>query len=325
MSLASWVLNSRKRGNMIQFHHGVVKNDSRKARLYFRMFSKAGAIAPPNVDYSQFPSPGMLGNDMYGDCVEAGNGHIVMQQTFTGQGTEYMVTTSQVLDEYSRITGFNPNDPNTDQGTMIQDGLNDLRKTGFGSHKISAFAQLDTANMNDVKLAVAEFGAVSIGFSFPASAMDQFNAGKPWTVVSGSPIDGGHCVIVMGYDPNWIYVITWGAVQKMSYGFWNKYVDEAWAVISQDWVNRITGVDVEGVDLHAFGAQFAALTGQPNPFPAPAPTPAPTPGPIDYKAAVAKFLLDNGAAGWASTNRTRTDLKALKAAILELESDTGIS
>jgi hypothetical protein len=150
---------------------------------------------------------------------------------------------------------------------MIQDGLNDLRKTGLNGRVIAAFAQVDSRNMADVKLAVYEFGAVDIGFYFPASAMDQFNNGQPWDVVSGSPIEGGHCVLVVGYDDNYLYVYTWGAIQRMTYAFWSKYVDEAWVLIDGDWISAATGVSVSGIDKAAFGAQFAALTGLPNPFP----------------------------------------------------------
>lgn len=274
----------------LEFKPGVKPNDPHKARLYFTSFRKAGVVAPASADYySQLPNIGMLGNDDWGDCVEACNGHVVEQQTNLGQGAEYSVSTSDALAAYTRITGFNPsagppgNNP-TDQGTMIQDGLNDLRKTGFGPHKIAAFAQLDPSNMADVKLAVAEFGAVDIGLAFPASAMGQFNAGQPWDVVSGSQIEGGHCVLVVGYDAKYLYVYTWGAVQKMTQAFWDKYVKgnggEAWAVVSADWVNANTGKDPEGVSAAALGAQFAALTGQANPFPAPVPVPVPVPVPI---------------------------------------------
>lgn len=274
----------------IVFKPGVKPNDPHKPRLYFSAFRRAGVTAPTSVDYySQLPNIGMLGNDNWGDCVEAASGHIAEQQTFLGQGTEYAVSTSDALAAYTRITGFNPNagppgNNPTDQGTMIQDGLSDLRKTGFGGHKVAAFAQLDPSKMADVKLAVSEFGAVDIGLAFPSSAMDQFNAGKPWDYVSGSPIEGGHCVVVVGYDAAFLYVYTWGAVQKVTQAFWNEYVakngGEAWAVISQDWVNSVTGLDLEGVNLAAFGAQYASLTGQPNPFPGPPPPPGPPVPPV---------------------------------------------
>jgi hypothetical protein len=276
---------------MVTFRHGVKPNDPRRPRLYFAAFRNPTATPPASVNYySQVTSIGMLGNDNWGDCVEAGDGHIIEQQTKVGQGTEVVVTDAQVLNAYSAITGFDPNagppgsNP-TDQGTEIQAGLDYLRRTGLAGHKITAFAQLDPTNMTDVRVAVSEFGCISIGLAFPSSAMDQFNNGQPWDVVPGSPIEGGHCVIIAGYDATYLYLYTWGAVQRMTYAFWNEYVagngGEAWAVISQDWINASTGKDVEGVDAPTFGAQFAALTGQPNPFPAPVPPvpPAPTPPP----------------------------------------------
>ena len=293
----------------VQFHPGLQPNDPRKARLYARMFLKAGVTPPATVDYSGFTPIGMLGNDSVGDCVEAGAGHVFEQQTFYGQGSEYAVSTQQAISMYSQVTGYNPADPNTDQGTVLQDGLDYMRKTGIGGHKIAAFAQLDPTNMNEVKTAVAEFGTVMIGFPFPDSAMDQFNKGQPWDVVPGATIDGGHCVIVVGYTSAYLLVITWGAVQKMTYAFWNTYVagkgqgGEAWALVDQEWVNKQTGKDPEGVDLTAFGAQYAALTNQPNPFPnsptpTPVPTPTPTPTPVPVGPDATEIALAGAAHRW---------------------------
>jgi hypothetical protein len=273
----------------ITFRHGVKPNDPNRPRLYFSTFKKPKATPPAFIDYSRIPVIGMLGNDNWGDCVFAGDGHTVEQQTYFGQGVEYQVSESQALAAYSAVTGFNPNagppgENPTDNGAEVQQGLDFLRKTGFGGHKIAAFAQLDPRNMNDVKLAVAEFGAVAVGLAFPDSAMTQFNAGQPWDVVAGSPIDGGHRVTLVGYDATYLYVFTWNAVQKVTYAFWNEYIaangGEAWAHISEDWISAAKGVDPEGIDKYTFGAQFAALTGQANPFPAPAPTPTPTPTPV---------------------------------------------
>jgi hypothetical protein len=256
---------------------GRKPNDPSRRRL--RIGAEQLKATPPlSVDfYNAIGGGGMLGNDQYGDCVFAANGHIVEQQTALGQGKEVKVTTAQALAEYSKVTGFNPNDPSTDQGAEVQQGLDDLRKNGLAGRNIVMFAELNVKDLNSVKNAVSEFGVVDIGFSVPASAMAQFNAGKPWDVVANDGgIEGGHCVIVCGYDSSYVYVYTWNAVQKMTYAFWDKYVDEAWALIDQDWVNKNTGLDPDKVDLYDLGNQFAELTGQPNPFPAPVP-PTPTP------------------------------------------------
>lgn len=267
----------------IEFTPGLVKNDPNKARLYFRMFRSADAVAPASVtSFDNLPAVGMLGNDIYGDCVEAMIGHNVDEFTFYGEGAEYTVSQSEALAAYTTITGFNPKDPNTDQGTTVQDGLGFLKSTGFGGHKAAAFAQLDVTNMDDVKLAIAEFGSVSIGFNFPSSAMSQFDAGTAWDVVKhDGGIEGGHAVLVVGYDAKYLYLYTWGTLFKMTYAFWTKYVEEAWTTISVDWFNAASGMDPEGVNKYELGNQYAALTGDTNPFPAPIDPPPVNPPPVD--------------------------------------------
>ena len=306
----------------ITFIPGVLPADPSKPRLYYRMFAKAGVTPPATVDYSGFSPIGMLGNDTVGDCVFAADGHVVMQNTFYGQHAEYVVSTEQALAAYSQVTGYDPSDPNTDQGALVQDGLDYLRKTGFGGHKIAAFAQADVSNMTEIKNAIAEFGSVDIGFNFPASAMTQFNSGKPWTPVAGSPIEGGHCVTVTGYTDAYLTVITWGQTQKMDYSFWNKYVEEAWALVSQDWWNAASGKDPEGVDLAALGAQWAALTNQPNPFPATPPPPPPPPPPPANGPDAAELNLIRAGAKYQTTSRPK---RYLLDALAAWEKDKGYS
>jgi hypothetical protein len=251
----------------VKFRSGLVPNDPSKPRA--RVGALLSGTAPAAVDnYSKVPSFPMLGNDLWGDCTFAADGHIIEQQTWFGRGFEGLVTTADALHAYSVVGGFDenagpPGENPTDNGAQVQDALNYLRKQGFHARKIAAFAELDVADMNKIKLATAEFGCLSIGFNFPKSAMDQFNAGEPWTVVNGSPLDGGHCVVVAGYDANWIYVVTWGAIQRMSYGFWAKYVDEAWAVISLAWAHIDSATHVDKATL---GQEFTALTGEPSPW-----------------------------------------------------------
>ena len=93
---------------MVTFRHGVKPNNPNRPRLYFSAFRNASAV-PPTVSYFQIPDIGMLGNDNWGDCVFASNGHVVEQQTFFGQRTEVVVTDAEALAAYSRVTGFDPN------------------------------------------------------------------------------------------------------------------------------------------------------------------------------------------------------------------------
>lgn len=252
------------------------KQPAQPARPQLRL--TAGHLAalpapPPSVDYGAGEYP-VYGNDQFGDCVEAGLGHQVGQYTIHGLGREALFTDADILNAYGAITGFRADDPSTDQGTYTQDAMTWWRKTGLVSHKILMFASLDLTAVTTLKQAVTLFGAIGIGFNFPASAMAQFNAGTPWTVVKGSPIEGGHYVIATGYNAAHLKVKTWGTEQLMAWSFFAAYADEAWVVITEEMASR-AGITFSGIDLYALGQDFAALTGQANPIPGPAPGPAP--------------------------------------------------
>ena len=262
---------------------GRLPEDPSKPRLTLAPHLRAAAPVPVSVDwYSRVQAWGVLGNQDWGDCVFAGNGHIIEQQTALGEGLETIVTDAEALAEYSAVTGFNPNagppgsNP-TDQGALIQDGLADLRKNGLAGQKIAAFARVTQTDQAEVKTALAELGAVSLGVNFPQSAMDQFDAGQPWTVSGDATILGGHCIIAFGYDAQYVHVVSWGKVVPATWEWLAAYCEEAWAVVSAEWAGK--GRDPEGVDLAGLGAEFAALTGDPNPFPAPQPAPPPAPVP----------------------------------------------
>jgi hypothetical protein len=221
----------------------------------------------------------MYGNDSIGDCTCAAVGHLIQAWTAYSAGSPVTVADSDVIGTYEAVTGYNPADPSTDQGAYIQDVLAYWRKTGVAGHKITAYASVRVSNMTLVKQAIDLFGAVDIGFNFPSSAMDQFDRHMPWDVVAGASIEGGHCVTVNGYKANGnLLCVTWGATQEMTPAFWQRYVDEAWVIITPDWI-KANGSTPQGIDLYALGQDFALLTGKANPIPKPTPVPVPTPVP----------------------------------------------
>jgi len=253
----------------------------------------AAYTPPATLDrWSAIPAGtiGMDGNDAVGDCTCADVDHEVKSVQVAAGNPEVASTAAEVLAAYSAITGYNPADPSSDQGAEMQAVREYWQKTGFALggqvHQVLLFAELDIHNDNLVKWALDQIGAVGIGVNFPRSAMDQFNADQPWDVVSDDGgIEGGHAVAVVGYDATYWYVITWGQVQKVTPAWFRAYVEEAWVSLAADFVNAHSGEDPLGGTLFDLGAQFSALTGQPNPVapPVPAPTPVPpvpSPSPV---------------------------------------------
>jgi hypothetical protein len=254
--------------------------------LFVRLTPHLLAItAPIAIDWhSKVASWGMMLNDQLGDCTCASCGHLILQQSTYGN-RPVLVTDGDVLKEYE-FAGYVPGNPATDQGWTVQASLDYLVKYGLAGVQIQAYGEIDHTNHNAVKLAVFEFGALSIGVNLPKSAMQQFQAGQPWTVVS-SAIDGGHCILVVGYDTDYVYAVTWGQVVKIAWTWWDAYVTEAWAVITEDWDT------VTGLSLTAFGAEWAEMTGGANPFAVPVQPPAPLPPlpkPIPSRGWFARFI-----------------------------------
>ena len=286
----------------IVFRGGRLPADPTKPRLRLRL--AAVSAAPASADWlSQVPSYPMYLNDRIGDCTCAAAGH--MEQAWTAAASsEVTVPDSAVLKLYELASGYDPATGANDDGAVMQDVLGLWRKSGLGGHKILGFAQIDHLDHAQVKAAIAAFGTVYVGVNFPQSAMDQFDAGREWTVVASSPIEGGHAGNVGAYDSGTYTCVTWGEQQKLSSQWWAAYVEEAWVVVTQEWIEA-NGNTPAGEAMADLGEQFTQLTGEPNPFPVspspspgpgpvpvPDPDPAPTPAPVDVvlAAALVRFL-----------------------------------
>lgn len=218
-------------------------------------FGHAGAVAPG--------AWGILGNDRYGDCVWAGGDHeTIMVNAMNGRIVSF--TDANALSDYSAVTGFNANDPSTDQGTDVHDAMNYRRKTGLIDtarvrHKIGAFVALEAGTWGQMLEALHAFDFVAIGFQVPDYAMAQFQAGKHWTYHKGGTIEGGHYVPIIGRPHSWsIEVVTWGTAQLMSRKFYEELCDEAYGVMTLETLSGV-GVTPEGLDLAALNAALAAL------------------------------------------------------------------
>jgi hypothetical protein len=202
-----------------------------------------------------------------GDCFFAGGAHETMLWTMeTGTATKF--TGANSIADYIAVTGYDPKakpdvngDNPTDQGTLSRDGLKYRQDTGLidaagKRHKIGAYVSLELGNMEELLEALYLFGIVGIGLKFPGSAMDQFNARKPWSVVPGPPPTEGHYVPLVAYR-TMLEVVSWGRIQQMTTTFYKTYADEAWVILSPEMLKK--GKSLEGFNLAQLQADLTAL------------------------------------------------------------------
>jgi hypothetical protein len=205
----------------------------------------------------------MLANDQWGDCVWAGAAHETMLLTKEA-GNVAVFTDENVLSDYSVVTGFNPNNPSTDQGTDVQAAAQYRQNTGIvdsvgNRHKIAAYLSLQPGNVTDLYLATYLFSCVGIGLQLPQSAMDQAEQNQTWDVVANSPIVGGHYVPLLGRDPvDLLHTVSWGKLQLMTVAFLSACCDEAYAYVSQE--NLINQKSPEGFDYATLIADLGELS-----------------------------------------------------------------
>lgn len=182
---------------------------------------------------------GILGNDKAGNCVIAGAAHETLLWCNVGQTVKARFDESSVLADYSRIAGYNPADPNTDQGTDMSEAASYRRRIGIidadgQAHKVGAYLAIDPDDVTAHYQALYLFEAVGIGFRFPMSAWRQFENGQTWSVVTKNPsFDGGHYVPLVAKRRSLVNV-TWGRTQPMTRGFLEAYNEESLAYVSPE-------------------------------------------------------------------------------------------
>jgi hypothetical protein len=152
-------------------------------------------------------------------------------------------------------------DPRTgEEGAVELDVLRYWRETGVGGHHIGAFAGVSLHDESLVRTGAYLFGGLYIGLALPLTAQHQDV--WDWTGTLSGPAApgswGGHAVDIVGYDDGGLTFVTWGSLKRMTWRFWERYVDEVYALLSNDFLNGDRAPN--GFDLTALKADLALVT-----------------------------------------------------------------
>ena len=178
--------------------------------------------------------------------------------TAAAAGSPVEVTESAVIEAFDEVKIVDP--LTGEEGAIELDVLRLWRSAGIGGHRIGAFARVSAADHLLVRTAANLFGGVYIGVQLPLTAQEQ--TVWDWTGRLDGPAApgswGGHAVDVVGYDDRGLTVVTWGMLQVLTWSFWDRYCDEAYALLSVDYLEN--GLSPQGFDLDALRRDLALVT-----------------------------------------------------------------
>lgn len=214
----------------------------------------AGSLPKPPAEVAvpDFADWGMLGNNQYGCCGPAGLEHGFEANATIAAEHEAFPSAEQCVDYYLAYTG------GQDTGVVLADYLAYVRQHGYYGHTVDSYAPVAVQDVPTLQTAVFLYGFAYTGIVVTAEMQQAFANHEPWNsaVVNAQPI-GGHCVPICGYDDQFLYIVTWGAVQPITYPAWHRIASEAWAVITGEFVTR--NGDGRGVSLEALRADLDSL------------------------------------------------------------------
>lgn len=187
-------------------------------------------------------------NDRIGDCTYAGVDHLNRAWNVEVGEHDSLPTEAQIEAAYFTETG------GEDSGCVEADVLKRWHTEGIFGQKIAGYAPVPPTNLLALHQAVAFYGGAYLGIECPESAQVQFENNEPWTY-EGPPVEGGHCVVALGYGPNGgLHVATWGGIAVLEASFLAHYLVESWCVLSHQMVERRG--DALGLDLEALQADL---------------------------------------------------------------------
>jgi hypothetical protein len=244
-------------GRDVRLGKGSVRTDVRTLLLARYVDRAELPPAPDALDVTAgVPEWPMYANDTRGDCTCAAAGHMIEAWTAAAHKHVAEISTASVLRAFEAVKVVEDGE----EGAVELDVLNYWRNHGIGRHHIKAYARVSVYDHDLIRSATSVFEGLYIGLQLPFSARSQ--SVWDWKGNLHGPNRpgswGGHAVDVVAYDAETLTVVTWGELQRMTWAFWDRYCDEAYAIISNDFLAH--GKAPSGLMLDALLADLELVT-----------------------------------------------------------------
>ena len=208
-----------------------------------------GSRIKPNHNWGDY------GNLKLSNCTFATAAHaIIIWKSYKSEKV-YRPSVKNIIDDYGKLILDRRSDA-TLQSLLNKGGkplearkvLSHWRKKGIDGHKIVAYAKLPFSNKKvqkeEVKRVIYLYGGCFIGINIPRSVEKQWQENKVWKVIKRvQPRDPrkrlwfSHAFLATGYNEKELKVITFGKEETITWEFFAKYVDEAYAIFDEKFIS----------------------------------------------------------------------------------------
>lgn len=203
-----------------------------------------------------------------GDCIIAEDMKLAAMRA-TLAGKPWVPTTADTLKRYGAITGFDPTNVNSDQGTDPVAWLKYILTPGNtypdGSSICAAF-NVDTTNWASYTLAHWLSDGIIHWASLPDAVESEEDSGDTWDAAGPPNPANGHGFGGCGYGPGYANALEWGLNPpiKLTAAFLGKYCTPAAgggcvALIGSNMFNALTKKCPAGLDEPGLEAALKAL------------------------------------------------------------------
>ncbi|HLX11957.1 MAG TPA: hypothetical protein VKS81_04010, partial [Bacteroidota bacterium] len=183
----------------------------------------------------------VMESNAIGDCTVAAAGNLIIQWT-TNAGKQFVPPDNAIIKVYSKLSGYIPGKKSTDRGVLELKLLNYWRTCGIAGHRIQSYVKINPKNHDHIKYSIFLFGGCYVGLCIPNGI---YNRTLKWSLPRGGARGKaapnpktGHAVPVVDYNARGLLAVSWGAIVHMTWDFFDAYCDEAYAVLSPDWLRK---------------------------------------------------------------------------------------